>query len=102
MACEDYDVLMDALKQQAIQDAVFCTYQNNMSDVLFALMAFGTVTTAMYIRTRSVLLPTVVTVLVGGSALTGVAAPGVSIFTAVLLLIVGMAPVIVIRRLAGP
>lgn len=102
MACGDYEYFVDAIKQEAFRDALLCPYQESMTGVVFAMIAYGTITTSLYIRTRSVLLPTVLTVVIGGITVTQIAAPAVALFTVVLLFIVGLAPVALIRRATSP
>lgn len=102
MACTDYDLWREALEQEAFRDAILCPYQTSLTGVFFAMVAYGTITTALYIRTRSVLLPTVLTIVVGGTVMTEIAAPAVALFTVVLLFIVSLGPIILIRRLEGP
>lgn len=101
MSCSDWAEYADAWAANAFRDAILCPYQDNLSGPLFTLMIWGTITTALYIRTGSVLPPLVLTVVVGGSVMSFMAAPFVGILTAVLLLITGLAPVILIKKLAS-
>lgn len=103
MACSDWnDVWLNALKNESFRDAILCPYQTSAGGLFLGMIVYGAITTGLYLRTRSVLLPTVLTTIIGGALFAYLPGPVVGLFTTVLLFAVGLGPVIFIRRVTGP
>lgn len=103
MACTDYGGdWIEALDvgTMAVQDAVLCPYQTTMGGVVFAtFVILGLVNIPIYSRQQSVLVPMIVTLSVGGVVLSQVNSLFLGILTVVLLLLFGIGPLLVLRRL---
>lgn len=80
-------------------DSALCTYQMGYGMILPAVVVWFTVISMVYIRTQSVVMPIVLTLLMGAAVLTQLPATGVQI--AAILLIGGgsMLFIILLRRL---
>lgn len=102
MACSDYNGdFLEAMVQEEFRDAILCPYQESLGGPLFAMIIYGAITAHIYIRTGSALLPFILSILVGGIAFTQVPSPAAATMTFVLLVLGGIVPVLVIRRLVG-
>jgi len=102
MACSDHNGdFLEAMMQEQFRDAILCPYQENIGGALFAMIIYGAITSHIYIRTESVLIPLVLSILVGGIALTQIPSEGAALITFALLVFGGVVPVLLIRRLIG-
>lgn len=102
MACSDYNGdFLEAMLQEEFRDAILCPYQTNIGGALFAMIIYGAITSHIYIRTESVLIPLILTILVGGIALTQIPSSATALLTFALLMFGGIVPVLLIRRLVG-
>ncbi len=101
MACSDYTYWTDALEQWAFQDAILCPYQTTMDSLLFGLLVVGSINMALYAKQESVLLPLVVTMLTGSILLVEVAGVFTALVRVGLLFLVGLGPVLLLRRAEG-
>lgn len=103
MACSDYaGKWYKALDPDtmAIRDAVLCGFQDQFTGPLFAaLIVMGMVNVPIYIRTQSPAIPFVITLTVGGVMLTQLASVAQAILLVGLLVLFGIVPVLILRRL---
>lgn len=100
MACSDYNGdFLEALLSEEFRDAVLCPYQEAMGGPLFALVIYSSILSHIYIRTESVLIPVVLSILTGGIASAYVSPIGTQVLTFLLLFVGGVVPVMVIKRL---
>jgi len=99
MACTDYTWLIDALHQGQFRDAFLCPYQTTMGGTAFAaFVLLGVINMPIYIKQGSALGPFVLTLLIGGLVFTQIAALGQALLTVLILFVVGLGPVLVLRR----
>lgn len=75
----------DYMRNFAFIKAVTCTYAGTAGLLLTGLLVYGAVGLSIYIRTSSIVIPTVLLLLTGGAVLSQVAAPGVQIATILIL-----------------
>lgn len=69
--------------------AFTCSYANTVGLLVLGMMVYGGVSLSIYIRTGSVVIPSVLLLLTGGVVLSQVAAPVVGIATVMLLTVGG-------------
>lgn len=66
MSCAEYsDSLIQAWLEGSWQAAATCPYDSQIGFLAFGLMIYGSVMTGLYVRTQSLVLPMVVTVMGG-------------------------------------
>lgn len=102
MACSDYPdgELWRALGEYAFRDAVLCGYQNQISMVVFAtILVLGVVNVPIYIRQDSALVPAILTLVLGGVFVVELVPMAQAMVVFVLLMIFGLGPVLVLRRI---
>lgn len=101
MACSDYNgKWWEALSDEMMRDAVLCPWQAEVGGAVFAtIVLIGIVNLPIYIRQESAIMPTVITVIVGGILLVEMAAMGQALFIVTLLFTLGLGPVLVLRRI---
>jgi hypothetical protein len=68
--------------------AVTCTYTGAAGFFVAGLLFYGGIGTAIYVRTGSIVIPTILILLTGGAVLSQVAAPGVQV-AALVVTVVG-------------
>lgn len=86
--CDPAVAPMDYLTQFKFIRAFTCTYANVAGFFVVGLFVYGAVGLSIYIRTGSVMIPTVLLLLTGGAIMPQIASPGTSI-AAVMLLTAG-------------
>lgn len=86
--CDPSLTLADHLVNFHFIKAFTCTYFTTAGMLVTGLFVYGAIGLSLYIRTGSVVLPAILTLLTGGAILGQVAAPG-STIVLVLLLVVG-------------
>ncbi|GAA0305490.1 hypothetical protein [Halarchaeum salinum] len=102
MACAAYDgrwlrAIMG--EEMHVRDLVLCGYQSQIGGPFFAaLVLLGMINLPIYIRTQSALLPTVVTLIVGGVLLVEVGSIAQALLVVMLLFGLGLGPVLLLRR----
>ncbi|MUV59791.1 hypothetical protein [Halobacterium sp. CBA1126] len=103
MACGDYGgQWLQAIAGDGmhIRDLILCGYQSQVGGPFFAaVVLLGMINLPVYIRTQSALLPTVITLIVGGVLLVEVASVAQAIIVVMLLFAIGLAPVLLLRRI---
>lgn len=81
-------------------DAGVCPYADLLTMPIFAaFVVLGMVNLPIYVRQDSLLVPLVVTTIIGGVVLTQVAGILQTLITLALLLTLGLGPVLVLRRI---
>lgn len=100
LACSDWGGdWYKAIENYAFQDAVLCGYQNQLGGPVFgAFVLLGMVNLPIYIKQDSVLVPTAITLTIGGLFLTQVSGIVQGLTLTVLLFAIGLGPVLVIHR----
>lgn len=105
MACSSYTGAMkwvEAIHQEAFRDFILCPWQDTMGGPAFAaFVVLGLINLPIYNRTGSALIPFVLTLVIGGVVLTQMAALSQSLVITVVLLVIGLGPVLVLRRVQG-
>lgn len=67
-------------------EAATCVYANPIGFLLVGMIAYGAVSVPIYLRTNSVVIPTVLLLLTGGVVMSQVAAPVTALATITLLM----------------
>jgi len=80
--------------------AFSCTYFNSAGMLVTGLFVYGGISLSIYIRTDSVLIPTVLMLITGGAVLSQVAAPAIRV-AGLLLVTVGAGAVAYLYRRLG-
>lgn len=80
--------------------AFSCTYFNSAGMLVTGLLVYGGISLSIYIRTDSVLIPTVLMLITGGAVLSQVAAPAIRV-AGLLLVTVGAGAVAYLYRRLG-
>jgi len=80
--------------------AFSCTYFNSAGMLVTGLLVYGGISLSIYIRTDSVLIPTVLLLITGGAVLSQVAAPAIRV-AGLLLVTVGAGAVAYLYRRLG-
>lgn len=101
MSCTDWSGdYLDALAEFAFRDALLCPYQTTMGGPEFATLILGAIGIAYMIRQGSIVIPVVIMVTTGGAFMSQVAGIAVGFVTVVVLGILGLAPVLVLRKMS--
>jgi len=101
MSCTDWNGdYLDALAEFAFRDALLCPYQTSIGGPEFATLIFGAIGMALMIRQGSVAIPAVILVVTGGVFVTQIAGLAVGFVTALVLGVLGLAPVLLLRKLS--
>lgn len=98
-AAADYPWL-EALSQWHFRDAALCPYQSTIGGPEFATLVLGGVGMAYMIRQGSPAIAFVLFIVTGGVFMSQIASVAVAIVTVVVLTMLGIAPVLVLRRIA--
>lgn len=100
MACKDWEFYINALQHFQVQDAVLCGFQGQMGGVAFAaVVVLGIINLPIYIRQGSVVGPVVLTLVIGGVILAETAAMVQGLVLFAVLVVLGLGPVLVLRRI---
>lgn len=103
MACKDYNTWMgiiEAFHNEAFRDAFLCPFQTTMGGTAFAaFVLLGVINMPIYIKQGSALGPFVLTLLIGGLVFTQIAAVGQALLTVIVLFVIGLGPILVLRRI---
>jgi hypothetical protein len=100
MSCSQYTALHDALAQYEFADAISCTFTEPAGTLVTGMLVFGALTTSLGIRTDGIAMPAAITLLTGGILLPFLPGAATQIATVILLVVVGIGPVIMLRRLS--
>lgn len=101
MSCTDWNGdYLEALSQFAFRDAILCPYQTTIGGPEFATLIFGAIGMSYMIRQGSLVIPVIIMVATGGAFMTQVAGIAVGFVTVTVLTILGLAPVLVLRRMS--
>lgn len=99
MSCTDHASALEAMQSWAFRDAVLCPYQESMTGVVFGTIIWGAVMIHLYVRTGSALLPYSLSVLLGSLVLSQTIAGSAQLVGALVVLMFGAIPVLLLRRL---
>jgi len=100
-ACSDYGgqtPYWDALNDYQFADAFVCAYWDTVGQLATGLLVWGAVSTAIYIKTGSIMIPYVLLLLLGGTVLSQVASVGVTLAGIIVLATLGGVPTYLIWR----
>lgn len=99
--CGQYETLEQvrgALVDGKLMEAVVCPYDMQFGALTFGLFIYGTVMTALYVRTQSVVVPIVVTMVAGTVAISRVPSRAIQILALAMLLGISVAVLWLINR----
>jgi hypothetical protein len=100
LACSDYSGdWLEAWRQFAVRDAIACPFTAEVGSLFVGLLIVAGINTTLYSRQGSIAIPAVVTLVTGGAWLTQVSGIASAFVVFVLLMLAGIAPVVVIRRI---
>jgi len=101
MSCTDWSGdYLQALSEFAFRDAILCPYQTSIGGPEFATLIFGAIGMAFLIRQGSFAIPAVLMVVTAGVFMAQVAGIAVAFVTVVVLSALGIAPVLVLRKMS--
>lgn len=101
MTCTEWNGdYLDALSEFAFRDALLCPYQTSLGGPEFATLVFGAVGMAYMIRQGSLVIPAVIMVATGGAFVSQVAGIAVGFVVTVILVMFGLGPVLVLRKMS--
>lgn len=81
-------------------DAMFSVYQDGqMGAATFGLLVWGGTSISLYIRQESIVIPVTLTLLLGSIVIATIPSPAVALFVTVVLVVGGVAPLLILRRL---
>lgn len=90
--------LTGALMSGNYTDAVVCPYDLQVGPIVFGLIVYGSVMTALYIRTQSIVVPMVVTILAGTVAISRIPSQAAQLMAITLMLGLTIAMYVVYQR----
>lgn len=100
MACSDYQDPIEAITQVNPVDAALCPWDASVGLVVFStLVVMGVINIPIYLRQDSAVTPVMLTLIISGLVLSFTASMAQGIVAAALLLVLGIGPVLVLRRL---
>lgn len=97
--CPDAANVSNTLSESRFLDAAVCPYSQRLTMPIFAAFVMvGIVNLPIYIKQDSVMIPFVLTLVVGGVVLSTVASILQGIAVTLLLFTIGIGPILVLRR----
>jgi hypothetical protein len=99
MACSDYDAYFQFLKNEQFFDAVYCVFADSVGVLLFPLLVWGSMGTALYIFSGSLIMPLVLTIILGGVVVVQLPAGPIQFVAAVVLFGIALGGYALVRRL---
>jgi hypothetical protein len=99
MACGDYDTYVAFIRNEQFFDAVYCVFGDSVGVLLFPLVVWGALGSALYIYSGSLIMPLVLTIILGGVVVVQLPAGPVQFVAAVVLFGIALAGYALVRRL---
>lgn len=87
--CDTGMTFADYIRDFAFVKAGVCPYANDVGFLVLGLVVWAVVAIVMTVRTGSLAMTAITTILIGGAVLSQVAAPGIPFVTVLVLAIVG-------------
>ena len=101
MSCTEWNGdFLQALSEFAFRDALLCPYQMTLGGPEFATLIFGSIGIAYMIRQGSIVIPVIIMVTTGGAFMSQVAGIAVGFVTVAVLGILGLGPVLILRKMS--
>lgn len=99
MACTDYDTYWEFMINWQFYDAIYCLYGDHVGYLLFPFLVYGALATSLYIYAGSLIMPLVLTIILGGVVVVQLP-PGPIRFIAVIVLFgVALAGYLLVQRI---
>jgi hypothetical protein len=98
MACGDYGAYQEFWINGQFFDAVFCPFGDVLGGVGFALFVFGAIGLSLYIYSGSVVMPLVLTLILGSVVVTQLPSIAAQLVGAVVLLGIAIAGYLIVIR----
>jgi hypothetical protein len=95
--CDPDKTMVDYISNAEFIKALSCPYFNTAGMLVTGMFVYGAISSVIYLRTDSVMIPFVLLLLTGGAITTQLAGPGMAIAT-ILLLTVGAGVLTVLYR----
>jgi hypothetical protein len=99
MACSDYDTYLEFMQNEQFFEAVYCVFGDSVGVLLFPLLVWGAMGSAMYIFSGSLIMPLVLTIILGGVLVVQLPAGPVQFVAAVVLFGIALGGYALVRRL---
>jgi hypothetical protein len=99
MACSDYNTYWEFMANWQFFDAVYCLYGEQVGFFLFPLLAYGALATALYIFAGSLIMPLVLTIILGGVVVAQLPPGPVRLVGIVVLFAVALGGYLLVQRL---
>lgn len=99
MACSDYDTYIAFFQNEQFFEAVYCVFGDSVGVLLFPLLVWGAMGTALYIFSGSLIMPLVLTIILGGVLVVQLPAGPIQFVAAVVLFGIALGGYALVRRL---
>jgi len=99
MACSDYDTYLEFMQNEQFFEAVYCVFGDSVGVLLFPLLVWGAMGLALYIFSGSLIMPLVLTIILGGVLVVQLPAGPVQFVAAVVLFGIALGGYALVRRL---
>lgn len=99
MACSDYSKLTEFWVNGQFFDAIFCPFGDALGGVVFALIFFGAIGLALYIFSGSLVMPLVLTLILGAVVVSQLPSLAAQLVGAVVLVGIAIAGYMTVMRL---
>ena len=99
MACSDYDTYLEFMQNEQFFEAVYCVFGDSVGVLLFPLLVWGAMGSALYIFSGSLIMPLVLTIILGGVLVIQLPAGPVQFVAAVVLFGIALGGYALVRRL---
>lgn len=101
MACTDYTAYWEFWRHGQFFDAVSCPFVEALGGPLFAMLVFGPALLGMYIYSGSIILPLVLTLILGSVVVVQLPSVALQLFGIVILLSIAGAGYLLVQRSEG-
>ena len=99
MACSDYDTYLEFMQNEQFFEAVYCVFGDSVGVLLFPLLVWGAMGSALYIFSGSLIMPLVLTIILGGVVVVQLPAGPIQFVAAVVLFGIALGGYALVRRL---
>jgi hypothetical protein len=99
MACSDYETYLEFFQNEQFFDAVYCVYGDSVGVLLFPLLVWGAMGTALYIFSGSLVMPLVLSIILGGVLVVQLPAGPIQFTAAIVLFGIALGGYALVRRL---
>lgn len=101
MACSDFSTYKEFIDAGQFWDAIVCPYADQMGMVVFALVVYAAIAFALYYYSETVMMPLVLTIILGSVVIVKLPGIAVQLAAVVLLLILALAGYLLVIK-SGP